>query len=326
MVGTGLKKLAEQHGMKIAQGVAYGDFYGYATTFSEGSGWKRIAVSTRFPEPGKRAELQSAMAQHNLSPEYRVKTLDIFDDGIVILFLDNPGTMKKIEAFCQWFFPQLSTYSATGIDTCGECGLPLTEGGCWTLLEETAYHLHAACAQKLSTSLEAEAEQRKLEDTGSYGSGLIGALIGAVLGAVLWGAVMQMGYVASIIGFVIGFLAEKGYTLLKGKRGKGKLVILIVATIFGVLLGNLGSEAVSWAREIALYAPEAAIVLENVEIPVSYGDIPMLILYFLANDAEYLTAMLSNCGLGLLFALLGVFGILRKTSAEVKAPKLINLE
>jgi len=325
MIGTGLKKLAEQHGMRVAQGVAYGNFYGYAATFCEGSGWKRIVVTTRFPEPGKRAQLQETMAQYNLSREYRVKTLDIFDDGISIFFLDNPGTMKKIEAFCQWFFPQLQAFGATGVDTCTECGLPIVDGGCWKLLEESAFHLHPACAQKLSSSLEAEAEQRKLDDTGSYGSGLVGAFLGAILGAILWGVVMQMGYIASIIGFVIGFLAEKGYTLLKGKRGKGKLVILICATVFGVLLGNLGSEAVTWAREIALYAPEAVVILENAEVPVTYSDIPMLILYFLANDAEYLRAMLSNCGLGILFALMGVFGILRKTSAEAKVPKLTDL-
>lgn len=103
MIGYGLKKLAQRHGMKIARGVAYGSFCGYAATFCEGSGWKRIIVSTRFPSPTKRDALRATLEQHNLTAQYRVKSLEIFEDGIDILFLDNPGTMKKVEAFCQWF-------------------------------------------------------------------------------------------------------------------------------------------------------------------------------------------------------------------------------
>ena len=50
MIGSGLKKLARENGMSIASGVAYGDFRGYAATFSEGSGYKLLAVTTKFPD------------------------------------------------------------------------------------------------------------------------------------------------------------------------------------------------------------------------------------------------------------------------------------
>lgn len=326
MIGPGLKKFAQQHGMKIARGVAYGSFYGYAATFCEGSGWKRIVVSTRFPNPAKRDELRTALAQHNLSTQYRVKSLEIFEDGIGILFLDNPGTMKKIEAFCQWFFPQLAGYEATGADICSECGAPILDGGCWKLLHETAHHMHRSCAQKLQEQLDAEAAQQQQEETGSCVTGLIGALVGALLGAVVWGLVLHMGYMASIVGFLIGFLAEKGYTLLKGRHGKGKLLILAGATIFGVLLGNIGYDAVIWAMEIAKYAPNAVVTLNGIEIPVSYGDIPMLIGYFFTNDPEYQSGMILQCLMGIGFALLGVWGILRNAKKETTAPKVIDLE
>lgn len=326
MIGSGLKKFAQQHGMKIARGIAYGSFYGYAATFYEGSGWKRIVVTTRFPDPAKRDALRTALAQHNLTTQYRVKSLEILEDGISILFLDNPGTMKKIEAFCQWFFPQLETYGATGADICCECGMPITDNGCWKMLYESAYHLHQTCAQKLQNTLDAEDAQRKLEDTGSYATGLIGALLGSILGAVVWGLVLHAGYVASIVGFLIGFLAEKGYSLLKGKKGKGKLIILAAATIFGVLLGNIGYDAVIWAVEIAKYAPDAAVTIAGNQVPVSYGDIPMLIGYFFVNDAEYQSAMLLNCFMGIVFAMLGTFSLLRKAKQETTAPKVLDLE
>ena len=326
MIGSGLKKFAQQHGMKIARGVAYGSFYGYAATFCEGSGWKRIVVSTRFPDPAKRDALRTALAQQNLTTQYRVKSLEIFDDGIVILFLDNPGTMKKIEAFCQWFFPQLAAYEATGTDICSECGAPILDDGCWKLLNEIARHMHRSCAQNLKEQLDADEDQQKREETGSYITGLIGALIGALLGAVVWGLVLHMGYMASIVGFLIGFLAEKGYTLLNGRQGRGKVFILAGVTIFGVLLGNIGYDAVVWATEIAKYAPNAAVTLNGAEVPVSYGDIPMLIGYFFANDSEYQSAMIMNCLMGIGFALLGVLGILSKAKKETTAPKFIDLE
>ena len=326
MIGSGLKKFAQQQGMKIARGVAYGSFYGYAATFCEGSGWKRIVVSTRFPDPAKRDALRAALAQHNLTTQYRVKSLEIFEDGIGILFLDNPGTMKKIEAFCQWFFPQLAAYGATGTDICSECGAPTLDNGCWKLLHETAHHMHRSCAQKLQERMDAEEAQQQQEETGSYITGLIGALIGAILGAVVWGLVLHMGYMASIVGFLIGFLAEKGYTLLKGRLGRGKVFILAGVTIFGVLLGNIGYDAVTWAIEIAKYAPNAAITLNGAEIAISYGDIPMLIGYFFANDAGYQSGMIMNCLMGIGFALLGVWGILRKAKKDTTAPKVIDLE
>ncbi len=326
MIGSGLKKFAKQHGMKIARGVAYGNFYGYAATFCEGAGWKSIVLSTRFPDPAKRDELRTALAQHNLTTQYRVKSLEIFEDGIGILFLDNPGTMKKIEAFCQWFFPQLVAYGATGVDICIECGAPILDDDCWKMLHNIAHHMHRSCAQKLQEQLNAEEDQRQQEETGSYITGLIGALIGAVLGAVVWGLVLHLGYMASIVGFLIGFLAEKGYTLLKGRQGRGKVFILAGATIFGVLLGNIGYDAVIWAMEIAKYAPNAVITLNGAEVPVSYGDIPMIIGYLFANDAEYQSGMILNCLMGIGFALLGVWTILRKAKKETTAPKVIDME
>ena len=323
MIGSGLKKFARQNGMKIAHGVAYGSFYGYAATFCEGAGWKRIVISTRFPDPAKRDALRSELVQYNLTNQYQVRSLEIMENGIGILFLDNPGTMKKIEAFCQWFFPQLAEYGAAGVDICCECGAPILENGCWKLLYETANHMHQSCAQKLQEQLDAEMVQQKQEETGSYITGLIGAIIGALLGAVVWGLVLHMGFMASIVGFLIGFLAEKGYTLLKGR---GKVFTIAGTTVFGVLLGNIGYDAVMWAVEIAKYAPNAAITLNGAEIPVSYGDIPMLIGYFFANDPQYRSGMILNCLMGIGFALLGVWSILRKAKKETAAPEVIDLE
>ena len=122
MVGSGLKKLARKHGMEVSAGVAYGSLMGYASTLSEGSGWKRIDISTQFADPDQRTALQEAVNSVNISREYRVRDLVINHRSVNIIFLDNPGTMKKIEAFIDWFYPLLAQHGAARANVCPECG------------------------------------------------------------------------------------------------------------------------------------------------------------------------------------------------------------
>lgn len=311
MIGSGLKKLAAEHGMQVAHGVAYGSLKGYAVTLSEGSGYKQIVITTKFTDPEKPTELQTVLNQKNIAREYRVQNLTFTPDGILIIFTDNPGTMKKIEAFIDWFFPMLTEYTALPANVCMECGGQLT-GGCWKLINGVAFHMHDSCAEKVRQALQTEDEDRKLSMEGSYGTGLLGALLGSALGAVAWAIVLNLGYVASVVGLLIGWLAEKGYNLLKGKQGKAKVAILIVAIIIGVLLGNVLADVFSLIPVVQEYG-------------MTYSDIPLIILGLLLEDSTYRAATVSNVLTGLLFAGLGVFALLRKAGKEVADTKFVDL-
>ena len=305
MIGSGLKKLASRHDMKVSKGVAYGSMYGYAATLSEGNGWKLISITTTFPNFEKSREFQAALNAKDLKKEYRITNLLITQDSIHITFLDNPGTMKKIEAFVEYFFPLLKEFDASPYQICTQCNCEITSGS-WKLIEGTAYFLHDSCADKLKREIAEEEELKKQEDSGSYITGTIGALLGSVLGAILWAIILSLGYLASIVGFVIGWCAEKGYTLFRGKNGKGKLVILIIAVLFGVFLGTVGGETltvISW-------------ILKG-ELPgYTLADIPLLMIYMFV-DPEVLTGIGLNVLLGIVFAILGIFSLLRKTNKEV---------
>ena len=306
MIGSGLKKLAKQHDMKVSSGVAYGSLNGYATTLCEGSGWKRIDIATRFGDVDQQKAFLTAVYAVDTKRQYRVQNLSVSPRSINVVFHDTVGTMKKIEAFIAWFYPLLEQHGAFKADICAECGSQITSGS-WYMVDGIAYHMHDTCAERVGQELNAEAQERKDEDTGSYVRGLVGALVGALLGSVVWALVLYAGYVASLVGLLIGWLAEKGYTLLKGKQGKGKIVILVIAIILGVLVGTLLPDVVVLAQMIS--AGEAP--------GFTYGDIPMMIAMVMADDAEYMRATLSNAGTGLLFAALGVFALLRKTKQEV---------
>lgn len=315
MVGSGLKKLAQEYGMQVSNGVAYGSMEGFATTFSEGSGYKQIVITTTFGQAGGGDTLQAILNTRNISREFRVQKLNITPNSIHIVFLDNPGTMKKIRAFLAWFLPKLKDSSATGYQICTECGCEVTAGR-WVLINNVAFYMHDSCAQAAERNITEEEDAAKRADMGSYATGTLGALGGAAIGAVVWAIVLNLGYVASIVGLLIGWLAEKGYNLMRGKQGKAKVLILIIAIILGVLLGTFTADVMTLASMIG-----------GGELPgFVYGDIVPLIFYMLAEDAEYAGATVSNILMGLLFAALGVFALLRKTNKDVSGTKFIYLD
>lgn len=314
MIGSGLKKLAAENGMKVYGGVAYGSLRGYAATMSEGSGYKQIIFSLTIPDPAQRGLFADAVNAVDVQKAYRVQQLQIAPKTIQVVFLDNPGTMKKIGAFLDWFIPLLDQHSATKAEICAECGTQVT-GGCWKLIDGVACYMHESCAERVRDRVAAENENRKQEATGSYALGFVGAMLGAVIGAVVWAIVLCLGYVASLVGLLIGWLAEKGYTILRGKQGKAKIAILIVAVIVGVLVGTMGGYALSFAQAIA----------EDGEGVLTYSDIPML-MEFALTDPETQGYVLKDVIMGLLFAALGVFALLRKAGKDVADTKFLDLK
>lgn len=315
MIGGNLKKLAEQHGMKIASGVAYGTMMGYAVTLNEGSGYKCMVVSTTFPDPVQKSQLESHLNQQNLTKEYRVQTLTFGETFIRIVFTDTVGTMKKVEAFIDFFFPLLGQYGATGAEICTACGQPLAGSGEWKLIEGTAHCLHGACAQNLRQAIADADTKRKADNNGSYFWGVVGALLGAAVGAILWAVILELGFYAAIVGLVIGLLANWGYNLLHGKQGRGKVVILILAVIFGVVLGSFLADAYE----------AITLIKDETWAGLAYSDIPATLLYLLQTEAEYRTNVITRILMGLVFAGLGVFSLLRQTGKEVSGVKMINL-
>lgn len=123
MVGSALRKLAKEHNMTVSDGIAYGAFHGYAVTFFEGNGYKAMIVTTKFQNLSDQDALERDLNTHNLKKEFRILNLELMEDGVAVTFHDNPGTMKRINAFVDYFFPLLASTSALGVNYCSECGI-----------------------------------------------------------------------------------------------------------------------------------------------------------------------------------------------------------
>ncbi len=315
MIGSGLKKFAQANGLSVDGGVGYGNLRGFQATLCEGSGFKQITIQTKFPDVEKLNALQAALNSVNLQREYRVQQLSFTPNGITIIFLDNPGTMKKIEAFTDWFFPQLAETGAYGANICPECGLEM-ESGVWRMVSGVAGCYHSACAEKLSQELAAESQARTQADNGTYVSGTIGALLGALLGAIAWAIILNSGYILSILGLLIAFLADKGYDLLKGRQGKGKIAILIGAVIIGVTAGTALSLVLQIVTELSQGLFPAG---------WTYADIPEIFMICM-EDPDISAAMISNFGQGMLFAAIGVVLFITQAAKKVTDPKMKELK
>lgn len=315
MIGAGLQKLARNYGMQVDSGVAYGSLLGFATTLSEGAGWKRIDIATKFPTTEQKGAFLNAVETVDIARTYRVQNLGLNARSISVIFQDNMGTMKRIEAFVDWFYPLLKNHGAESAAICSRCGAEVTEDG-WYLVGGVAYRLHDNCAEHIREELGNAAQQRKEEDNGSYVQGAVGAFLGAALGGIVWALVLLGGYVASLVGLLIGWLANKGYDLLHGKKTKGKVVILILAIIFGVVLGTMAADGIYLAQAIG----------KGEITDVVYGDIPAIVLGTLIENGEYRNGVLANMGMGLLFAALGVFALLRKAGQEVSFTTIKKLK
>lgn len=315
MIGSALKKLAKEYNMTVDKGIAYGSLGGFCATLSEGAGWKRIVFSTRFSDPAGRTGVMDTVNARDLKKDFRVLELTVCPKMIVVNFQDNPGTMKRIRAFLEWFLPMLRSFGASGTEICPECGMPIDQG-CWAMVNDVAHHYHTACADRVRRNLELSNEQRVGEDSGNYATGLLGSLLGAALGAVVWAIVLSVGYIASVVGLLIGFLAEKGYKLCKGRQGKGKIAILILAVIFGVVLGTFLAES------YGLFD-----LINSGSVPgLEISDIPETIFYLFMIDGEYRGIILKNVFMGLLFAALGVFALLRQTGKEMAGNRFVELK
>jgi hypothetical protein len=136
----------------------------------------------------------------------------------------------------------------------------------------------------------------------------ISALALAIIAAIPWAIAYYFGWFVGWLGYLISIGAKFGYELMDNSKTKQKIVIIAIATIIGVLVGNF---------MVDIYY--LVTMINNKELLISYWEIPSVIFYTLANSSEYLQATLSNIGIGLLFGALGMQSTIRSLAQDNKA-------
>lgn len=296
MVGSGIKKYAKQNGLTVKNGVAYGIYRGYMLTLQEGSGWKSadFAICTTDELNGVLQGQLGQMLTDETRKEYRIMELGLSKTRLVVKFFDNPGTMGKMEAFIDVICNKLSACEVPGQNYCAHCGQPIDSAlsAQDILIGGAVCQMHEACASAAERDVVAAREEAKSQ--GNMVTGIIGAVLGGIIGAIPWAFAVYNGWFVGIFGLLIAFAAKKGYELLKGKESKAKAVVIILVAIFSVVVAELGG----WVFSLIM---EGGTLMESLEY----------FFFVLSIDGELQTRVISNLLLGLLFAGLGVFDVVR---------------
>lgn len=334
MIGSGLKKLAAQNGLNIDGGVAYGMLKGCYVALSEGKGYKRMSIYVGCHHASDAPSVEGQIPEHleaatavsdTIIEEasdfntYRIMTSKHALPGVAIVqggsavqvnFFDNPGTLKCIEAFIENVLPSVAPYTEPTV--CAKCGRANGNSPKACLLTgETVVPMHQECADAVIEAAKARGQADKA-GAGKTFLGVIGALIGALIGAIVWALIGLAGYVASIAGFVAAFLAGKGYDLMGGKPGKMKVFTLVICIILAVILGTLLPE-MYWLHE--MYQEEIQGV-PAAQILMTEGEFFAEVMPLIWEDPEVTGALAKDVLMGLVFAALGCWSVLRTASGN----------
>ena len=128
--------------------------------------------------------------------------------------------------------------------------------------------------------------------------GILGALVGALLGGASIIGLSQLGYIASISGFILAFCTLKGYELLaKGRSTKG-IVICVIFMLITPFVADLLDWAIMAYRELGAYG-------------FTFVDCLLLMPEFLTDGTIPMGEYLKNLGMIYLFVVMGGFYTLK---------------
>lgn len=302
MIFIGLSKLAKELNFKKSNGIAYGNLNGYLLTLSEGAGIKILTISISEETLEKLESLNKDLLEEDLKKNFRIINFSVTNLCIIVVFQDNPGTMKKYRLFIDWIIPKLKSYDIKGITHCSHCFQPIdNENINYKSINNTVFALHDTCAKEVID--EVKNSEEALKHNVLLAS--IGSLLGGIIFSIPWAIAYYYGWFVGWLGFLIGIGAKKGYEIFGGKSSKLKLVITIFVTIISVIFAQILGEFIYCAFEIS-----------KGNIDIYYSEIPLLIKYLLLEDPLYRSAMIEDLIMGLIFGSLGIFSIISEIKNE----------
>ena len=175
------------------------------------------------------------------------------------------------------------------------------------LVGSTALGMCGACFDKAAAAAEAVRQQRQMAPS-SVARGFIGALAGGLVGSVAWILLGVLGIYASIAGLAIAWAAITGYKLFKGGINTAAPIVIGAAVLVSVLFGE--------AAGIVIQIIKAGTAQGyNLNVGDAVRVLPMML-----RDGGTIASLLPNLGLGLLFAGLGSWRLLRNLYRQGAAP------
>ncbi len=311
MIGSAFKKYAKELHFTLDKGVAYGEYRQYLLTFSEGMGWKKVAIGVSFPDQNSKAAVQVFLMDQKFRASHRITEALIEDSAVTLVFQDTMGTVKVVRNTVEEVLDKFTELDIKGVGFCNYCGQAFAGGDKEKILyNEKALYMHSGCVSHLSAGVSADAADMKSE--GSVAKGTVGAVIGALVGAVPWAVAYYFGWFVGWLGFLIGLAAKKGYELFKGKDTKAKAIVISIVVFLTVILAEYVTLIIScWI--------EFSNSLELASVTFSLGDVIQYVNAVIPLDSEIQISIITDILMGWLFAGLGIFSMVRDIFKGAKA-------
>lgn len=147
--------------------------------------------------------------------------------------------------------------------------------------------------------------------------GTIGAIFGALIGAALWVIIYQSGFIASIAGIAIIFLAYKGYILLSKRKDIRAAVIATIISVVILTIAHFFCWGLDFYNELKIDY-EITFLESLLLVPQTVFDSEII-----AEDSSIIVAFFKDLIIG--FVLIGV-GFFTYVRHDLKKPKKQDLD
>ncbi len=296
MLNSKIKKFAQENGLTVAHGVAYGYFNDYLLTLSSNSGDVTAFFSVLITDEGSIAPLNGCLNDKDFAREYLIRGGQVSKSRISVVFQDKK-LLETLAAITQ----KMYEYGVRGKGYCPYCGQ--TTGGTeeMYLINGVAMQLHSGCIEAVKAGFAENAEAART--TGSVATGAVGAIIGAIVGAIPWAIVSFLGWFVGYLGFLISLASCKGYELLHGKETKVKGIIVLVVSLIAVVLAEYVAILASLMKEFPGTPLSTCFVALNEAI---------------RYDPDMQAIVVKDLLMGWLFAVLGMYSTIKQIFTNVK--------
>ncbi len=301
MLSSKLKKFAQENGLTIAHGVAYGYFNGYLLTLRQDSGDITAAFSMFIAEEANVGILDQFFNNKNFLGEHLIRGLNVGDSKMTVVFQGSAGIVKQLSETLTAITEKLREYGVPGEGYCPDCGQATNGTEEMYLINGVAMQLHPGCFETLKAGFDENAEAAKTN--GSVATGAVGAIIGAIVGAIPWAIASFLGWFVGYLGFLISLASCKGYELLHGKETKLKGIIVLVVSLIAVVLAEYVAMLASLMKEFPGTPLSTCFIALNEAI---------------RYDPDMQAIVIKDLLMGWLFAVLGMASVIKQIFTNVK--------
>ncbi len=297
-----IKTLAQQKGLAVVKGRAYGAYRGFLITLRETPKAKIFSCAAVLDADEKVAELERfVLMQKNQGK--KILGYELARKNLWVAFVNHRQDIAQMDEFIELLLSKLIELGAAGFGYCGSCGQPIAADGVMVQVNGNVLQMHGACVAQHNAHVKELQQQIKSE--GNLLTGTIGALLGGIVGSIPWAIAYYFGWFVGWLGFLIGLAAKKGYELCHGKTCKAKGVIIILVTVLSVVMAEFAALVVS--------------LVADPEIGMSIGEAVTAVVELTAHNAELRGIVIKETLLGLVFAGLGIFSLAKDIFDDTSA-------